>query len=49
MKLQPDKQGNVALILSDESIKSLRVVVQDPSTDTELYRSPVDIPVRLGI
>jgi hypothetical protein len=49
VKLQTDKAGNVALILSDESVKALRIVVQDPSTDTELYRSPVDIPVRLGI
>lgn len=48
VKLHPDKTGNVALILSDESVKTLRVVVQDPATDAELYRS-ADIPVRLGI
>ena len=28
---------------------SVRVVVQDPATDAELYRSPADIPVRLGV
>ena len=28
---------------------SLRVVIQDPTTDAELYRSTIDIPVRLGV
>ena len=27
---------------------SLRVIVQDPTTDAELYRSPAEIPVRLS-
>lgn len=39
----------VAFLLNDESVESLRVVVQDPATDAELYRSPSDIPVRLGV
>jgi hypothetical protein len=47
--LEPDKPVTVAFLLSDESPASLRVVVQDPATDAELYRSPNDIPVRLGI
>ena len=49
MKLEPDKPVTVAFLLSDESAASLRVVVQDPATDAELYRSPSDIPVRLGV
>lgn len=49
MKLQPNKPITVAFLLSDESAASLRVVVQDPTTDVELYRSPTDIPVRLGM
>jgi hypothetical protein len=49
VKLQPNKPITVAFILSDESVSSLRVVVQDPTTDAELYRSPKDIPVRLGV
>ena len=49
VKLQPGKPVTVAFLLSDESIASLRVVVQDPTTDAEVYRSPNDIPVRLGI
>jgi len=49
VKLEPNKPVTVAFLLSDESAPSLRVVVQDPATDAELYRSPKDIPVRLGV
>jgi hypothetical protein len=47
--LDPNKPVAVAFLLTDESAVSLRVVVQDPATDAELYRSPNDIPVRLGM
>jgi hypothetical protein len=47
--LEPNKSVTIAFLLSDESAASLRVVVQDPTTDAELYRSPTDIPVRLGV
>lgn len=46
---EPNKPVTVAFLLSDESVSSLRVVVQDPTSDAELYRSPADIPVRLGV
>jgi hypothetical protein len=49
VKLEPDEPVIVGFLLSDESTESLRVVVQDPATDAELYRSPTDIPVRLGV
>jgi hypothetical protein len=49
VKLEPNKPVTVAFLLSNESATSLRVVVQDPATDAELYRSPTDIPVRLGV
>jgi hypothetical protein len=49
VKLQPGKPVTVAFLLSDESAPSLRIVVQDPTTDAVLYRSPNDIPVRLGV
>lgn len=49
VKLEPNKPVTVAFLLSNESAVSLRVVVQDPATDAELYRSPTDIPVRLGV
>ncbi|VWX60052.1 conserved hypothetical protein [Burkholderiales bacterium 8X] len=47
--LEPNKSVTVAFLLSDESAASLRVVVRDPTTDAELYRSPTDIPIRLGV
>jgi len=49
VKVQPGKPVTVAFLLSDETVPSLRIVVQDPTTDAELYRSPNDIPVRLGV
>ncbi|MCW3699887.1 PglZ domain-containing protein [Burkholderia cenocepacia] len=49
VELEPSKPVTIAFLLSDESAASLRVVVQDPATDAELYRSPTDIPVRLGV
>jgi hypothetical protein len=49
VKLQPGKPTTIAFLLSDESVPALRVAVQDPATDAELYRSPTDIPVRLGV
>lgn len=49
VKLEPNKPVTVAFLLNDESAATVRVVVQDPTTDAELYRSPSDIPVRLGL
>jgi hypothetical protein len=49
VRLQPEGLATVAFLLSDETVSSLRVVVQDPETDAELYRSPAEIPVRLGV
>ena len=49
VKLQAGKPVTVGFLLTDESAASLRVVIQDPTTDAELYRSPTDIPVRLGV
>jgi hypothetical protein len=49
VKLQPGKPATVAFLLSDESVASLRIVVQDPATDAELFRSASDIPVHLGV
>jgi hypothetical protein len=49
VKLESNRPVTVAFLLTDESVRALRVVVQDPITDAELYRSPSDIPVRLGV
>ncbi|MBI5609569.1 MAG: PglZ domain-containing protein, partial [Deltaproteobacteria bacterium] len=47
--LEPNQPATLAFLLSDESVASLRLVIQDPATDAELFRSPTDIPVRLGV
>lgn len=47
--LEPNKPATIGFQLSDDNASSVRVVVQDPATDAELYRSPADIPVKLGI
>jgi hypothetical protein len=47
--LQPGKAVTVAFLLSDDTAESVRIVVRDPATDTELYRSPMEIPVHLGV
>jgi hypothetical protein len=47
--LEPSRPVTVAFLLSDERATSVRVAVQDPATDAELYRSPSEIPVRLGV
>jgi hypothetical protein len=39
----------IAFLLNDETVPSLRIVFQDPATDAEVYRSPADIPIRLGV
>lgn len=48
-QLRQDIVETAAFMLTDESAKSLRIVIQDPATDAELYRSPAEIPVRLGV
>jgi hypothetical protein len=45
----PAKPVTVAFLLSDDTAESVRIVIRDPATDTELYRSPAEIPVNLGV
>jgi hypothetical protein len=47
--LQPGKPATVAFLLSDDTAEGVRIVVRDPATDRELYRSPTEIPVQLGV
>lgn len=49
VRLQANKVATVAFLLTDDTVASLNVVVQDPATDAELYRSPAEVPVRLGV
>jgi hypothetical protein len=45
----PNAAITIAFLLSDDTSPSLRIAIQDPATDAELYRSPADIPIRLGV
>jgi len=47
--LNPGAEADIGFVLEDDTIDSLRIVILDPSTDAELYRSPADIPVQLGV
>jgi PglZ domain len=49
VRLAPGRPVTIAFRLIDEDAETVRVVVQDPATDAELYRSPSDIPVQLGV
>jgi hypothetical protein len=49
LALQPGTPVSVGFILTDDSVGSVRLVVFDPATDAELYRSPHDLPVHLGV
>jgi len=46
--LEPRKPVTVAFLLADPSVEAVRIVVQDPATDAELYQS-AEIKVRLGM
>ena len=47
--LNPGAPINVGFMLTDDGVGSIRLVVIDPATDAELYHSPHDIPVNLGV
>jgi hypothetical protein len=49
VRLQPGAQATIGFMLGDDAVESVRIVVLDPVTDAELYRSPSDIPVHLGV
>lgn len=42
-------EASIGFMLHDDTVETLRIVVLDPATDAELYRSPADIAVRLGV
>jgi PglZ domain len=47
--LVPGAEVTIGFVLDDDSSDAVRIVVLDPATDAELYRSPVDVPIRLGV
>ena len=42
-------EATIGFVLDDDQVSTLRIVVIDPASDAELYRSPADIPVQLGV
>jgi hypothetical protein len=49
LTLPPAVKGNVGFMLTDDTVKHVRIQVLDAETDAVLYLSPKDIPVRLGV
>jgi len=49
LTLTPGVQATVAFMLTDDTVKHVRIQVLDAETDAVLYMSPKDIPVRLGV
>ncbi|MCL2825005.1 MAG: PglZ domain-containing protein [Polyangiaceae bacterium] len=47
--LAPDTKTEIYILLLDQDVESVRLVIQDPETDAELYRSANDIPVKLSV
>ena len=41
--------ATIGFVLDDDEANEVRIVILDPATDAELYRSPLPIPVRLGV
>ena len=49
IQLEQGRSTTVGFQLTDDTADSLQIVVLDPETDVELYRSLTKIPVRLGV
>lgn len=49
VELDPNVTTTVAFLLADAAVEAVRIVILEPATDAELYRSPQDIPVNLTI
>ena len=47
--LSPASSAALVLLLTDDTVKEVRLTLLDPATDAELYRSPGLIPVKLGV
>ena len=49
VKVPTGEASTIAFQYDGDSGISVRIVVTDPESDAELYRSPVDIPIQLGV
>ena len=45
--LEPGKSVTAVLMLTDDTIQTLRIQVLDADTDAVLYELPKDVPVRV--
>lgn len=49
VRIPPTGTVTLALLLQDDKVGATSIVIQDPTTDAELYRSKSEIPVKLGV
>jgi hypothetical protein len=49
VKVPTGEGATIGFQLNDDAVQSVRIVVLDPKSDAELYRSPNEIPVQLGV
>ena len=49
VELVPGAEATVGFVLDDDTANSVKIVVLDPASDAEMYRSPSALPVRLGV
>jgi hypothetical protein len=49
LTLTPGTQATVGFMLTNDTVRHVRIQVLDADTDAVLYLSPKDIPVRLGV
>lgn len=49
VKIPTGEEATIGFQLDDDGVQSVRIVVLDPESDAELYRSPDEIPVQLGV
>ena len=47
--LGPDSSAVLGLLLTDDTVREVRLALLDPATDAEIYRSREAIPVKLGV
>ena len=47
--VMPGAEVIIGFVLDDDEASSVKIIILDPATDAELYRSPTALPVRLGV
>ena len=47
--VMPGAEVIIGFVLDDDEASAVKIIILDPATDAELYRSPTALPVRLGV